>query len=59
MKALHTNLYCLAFHLTNRALKSCSNLELFDEELNNMKLIFKNNGYSICFTDLCIEKVSG
>lgn len=59
MKALHPNLYCLAFHLTNRAFKSCTNFELFHQKLNNVKLIFKNNGYSICFTDLCIEKASG
>ena len=39
-----------------RAFKLCSNFELFDQEIPNLKDIFKRNGYPGNFIDVCIKR---
>ena len=46
----------LIFTLLFRALKLCSNFELFHQEILNLKDIFKRNGYPYNFIDVCIKR---
>ena len=46
----------LIFMLLFRAFKLCSNLELFHQEILNLKNIFKRNSYPCNFIDVCIQK---
>ena len=46
----------LIFTLLFRAFKLCSNFELFHQEILNLKDIFKRNGYSYNFIDVCIKR---
>ena len=39
-----------------RACKLCSNVELFHQEILNLKDIFKRNGYPYNFIDICIKR---
>ena len=39
--------YTLIFTLLHRAFKLCSNFELFHEEIENLKNIFRKNGYPV------------
>ena len=48
--------YNLLFTLLHRAFKLCSNVERFHQEIDKLKTIFENNGYSKSFADLCIKK---
>ena len=48
--------YTLIFILLHRAFKLCSNFELFHQEIENLKNIFRKNGYPVNFTDFCIKK---
>ena len=48
--------YALIFTLSHRAFKLCSNFELFNKEIENLKNIFRKNGYPVNFTDFCIKK---
>ena len=48
--------YALIFTLLQRAFKLCSNFELFHQEIENLKNIFRKNGYPVNFTDFCIKK---
>ena len=48
--------YALIFTLLHRAFKLCSNFELFHQEIENLKNIFRNNGYPVNFSDFCIKK---
>ena len=48
--------YNLLFTLLHRAFKLCSNFELFHQEIEKLKTIFKSNGYPRGFVDLCIKK---
>ena len=48
--------YNLLFTLLHRAFKLCSNFELFYQEIDKVKTIFKSNGYPKSFFDLCIKK---
>ena len=42
--------------MLHRAFKLCSNFELFHQEIENLKNIFRNNGYPVNFSDFCIKK---
>ena len=44
------------FTLLFRALKLCSNFEHFDQEIINLKAIFKRNGYPYNFIEVCIKR---
>ena len=46
----------MLFTLLHRAFKLCSNFELFHQEIDKLKTIFKTNGYPKSFADLCIKK---
>ena len=46
----------LLFTLLHRAFKISSNFELFHQETDKLKTIFKSNGYPKSFVDLCIKK---
>ena len=46
----------LNFALLHRALKLCSYFELFHQETEHLKNIFRNNGYLVNFNDFCIKK---
>ena len=46
----------MLFTLLHRALKLCSNFELFHQEIDKVNTIFENNGYPKGFVDLCIKK---
>ena len=46
----------LIFMLLFRAFKLCSNVELFHQEILNLKDIFKRNGYPYNFIDICIKR---
>ena len=46
----------MIFTLLFRAFKSCSNFELFHQEILNLKDIFKRNGYLGNFIDACIKR---
>ena len=46
----------LIFMLLFRACKLCSNVELFHQEILNLKDIFKRNGYPYNFIDICIKR---
>ena len=46
----------LIFTLLHRAFKLCSNFELFHQEIENLKNIFRKNGYPVNFSDFCIKK---
>ena len=48
--------YALIFTLLPRPFKLCSKFELFHQEIENLKNIFRKNCYSDCFTDFCIKK---
>ena len=48
--------YALIFTLLHRAFKLCSNFELFHQEIENLKNIFRKNGYPVNFTGVCIKK---
>ena len=48
--------YALIFTLLHRAFKLCSNFEQFHQEIENLKNIFRKNGYPVNFTDFCIKK---
>ena len=48
--------YNLPFNSLHRAFKLCSNFELFHQEIDKLKTIFKTNGYPKSFADLCIKK---
>ena len=48
--------YNLLFTLLHRAFKLCSNVERFHQEIDKLKTIFENNGYSKSFADFCIKK---
>ena len=48
--------YSLIFALLHRGFKICSNFELCHQELENLRNIFRKNGYSVNFTDSCIKK---
>ena len=48
--------YALIFTLIYRAFKLCSNFKLFHPEVDNLKNIFRKNGYPVNFTDICIKK---
>ena len=48
--------YNLLFTLLHRPFKLCSNFELFPHEIDKLNTIFKYNGHSKCFVDLCIKK---
>ena len=48
--------YALIFTLLHRAFKLCSNFELFHQEIENLKNIFRNNGYPVNFSDFFIKK---
>ena len=52
------NLYqsVLIFTLLHRAFKLCSNFELFHQEIENLKNIFRKNCYPVNSTDFCIKK---
>ena len=45
----------MLFTLLHRGFKLCSNFELFHQEIDKLKTIFKNNGYPKKFIDLCIK----
>ena len=47
--------YALTFTLLHRAFELCSNFELFHQEIENLKNIFRKNGYPVSFTDFCIK----
>ena len=42
--------------MLHKAFKLCSNFELFHQEIGNLKNIFRNNGYSVNFSDFGIKK---
>ena len=42
--------------MLHRAFKLCSNFEPFHQEIENLKNIFRNNGYPVNFSDFCIKK---
>ena len=46
----------LNFASLHRALKLCSYFELFHQETEHLKNIFRNNGYLVNFNDFCIKK---
>ena len=46
----------LIFTLLFRAFKLSSNVELFHQEIPNLKDIFKRNGYHCDFIDVCIKR---
>ena len=46
----------MIFTLLFRAFKLCSNFQLFNQEILNLKDIFKRNGYPCNFIDVCIER---
>ena len=46
----------MLFTSSHRALKLCSNLELFHQEIDKVKITFENHGYPKSFVDLCIKK---
>ena len=48
--------YALIFTLVHRAFKLCSNFELFYQEIEKLKSIFRKNGSPVNFTDFCIKK---
>ena len=48
--------YNLLFALLHRAFKLCSNFERFHQEIDKLKTIFENNGYSKSFVDFYIKK---
>ena len=48
--------YALTFTLLHRAFKLCSNFELFHQEIENLKNIFRKNGYRVIFTVFCVKK---
>ena len=48
--------YASIFTLLHRALKLCSNFELFHQEISNLKNIFRKNDYPGNFTYFSIEK---
>ena len=43
------------FALLHRVFRSCSNFEVYQQELINLKLIFRNKGYLNSFTDLYVK----
>ena len=48
--------YNLLFTLLHRAFKLCLNFELFHQEIDKLKTIFENNGYTKSFADLRIKQ---
>ena len=48
--------YALIFTLLHRTFKPFSNFKLFHQKNENLKNIFRKNGYSVNFTDFCIKK---
>ena len=46
----------LIFTLLFKALKLCSNFELFHQEILNLKGIFKRNGSPCNFIDVCLKR---
>ena len=48
--------YNLLFTLLQKAFKLYSNFELFHEEIDKLKTIFRNVSYPKSFVDLCIKK---
>ena len=46
----------MIFTLLFRAFKLCSNFQLFNQEILNLKDIFKRNGYPCNFIDVCIKR---
>ena len=48
--------YVLIFTLLYRAIKPCSNFELFHQEIENLKNIFRKDGCPVNFTDFYIKK---
>ena len=46
----------LIFSLLYRAFNLYSNFELFHKEIENLKNIFRKNGYPVNFPDFCIKK---
>ena len=48
--------YNLLLMLLHRAFKLCSNVERFHQEIDKLKTIFENNGYSKSFAYFCIKK---
>ena len=48
--------YALIFTLLHRAFNLCFNFELFHQEIENLKNIFRKNGYQVNFTGVCIKK---
>ena len=45
----------MLFTLLHRKFKLCSNFELFHQETDKLKTVFKNKGYPKSFVDLCIK----
>lgn len=45
--------------ILHRTFNLCVHCELFHIKLNNLKLIYRSNGYLISFTDLHIRKHLG
>ena len=48
--------YNLLFTLLHRTFKLCSNFECFHQEIDKLKTILENNGYSKSFVDFCMKK---
>ena len=48
--------YALIFILSHRAFKLCFNFELCHQKIENLKNIFRKNGYPVNFTDFCVKK---
>ena len=48
--------YTLIFTMLQRVFKLCPNFELFYQEIENLKNIFRKNGYPVNFTDFSIRK---
>ena len=50
-----SHIYNLLFTLLHTAFKLCSNFERFHQEIDNLKIIFENNGYPKIFVDFCVK----
>ena len=48
--------YALTFTLLHRGFKLYSNFELFHQEIEYLKNIFRKNSYRVSFTDFCVKK---
>ena len=47
----------LLFILLHREFKQCSSFRLFHQEIDKLRIIFKNSGYPKSFVDLCVKKI--